>query len=279
MKLGSSLRRRRGGSAGAGRQTEESGAPRWPWRPGSGRLFLAALAMLAVGSGTGYVYATQVVFPAPEIEVQEFREVPDLRQMTLDEAETTLGPLGLEVARVDSVHHPDVPAGLILGQTPLPGQLGVPGPALEITMSAGPERRPVPDVSRLVASRAVTVLESTGFEVELDSLEAHLPPGRVVETDPPAGEEVELPSLIRLTVSLGPPLVELPDLVGMQEEEARAVLESLGLEVGEVDTVFRFGFNQGEVLEQIPEAGQEIPEGSVVRLVVGRRGFLRDPGG
>lgn len=279
MKLGSSLRRRRGGPA-AGNRKKAKATGIGGWRPRSGRIFLVALAVLTVGSGTGYLYATHVVFPAPEAEVQEFREVPDLRRMTLQEAETALSPVGFEFARVDSIRHPDTPAGLILGQTPLPGQLGVPGPTVEVTVSTGPERRPVPDVSRLVAARAVTVLETTGFEVELDSIEARLPPGRVVETDPPAGEEVELPSLIRLTVSLGPPLVEIPDLVGMQEQEARAVLDSVGLELGEVDTVFQFGFNQGEVLQQVPAAGEEIPQGSVVRLVIGRRGFFRDdPGG
>ena len=103
-------------------------------------------------------------------------------------------------------------------------------------------------------------------------MEADVDAGRVVETDPPPGEEVTLPSEIRMTVSLGPPLVEVPELVGMQEEQARQILESLGLEVGEVEVRFRFGFSQGEVLGQSPEAGEEIPRGSVVHLEIGRRG-------
>lgn len=278
MNLGSSIRRRRGGSGGKRKGSGPGGLDSlWQaLRVGAGRSLLIALGVLLLGSSGGYLYATQVVFPRAELAEQVFHPVPDLRDMTIEEAERALAPLDLALGEVDSIRHPEVPSGLILGQTPLPTQLGTPGRAVDVTLSLGPERRPVPDVSRLQADRAVTVLQTTGFEVEVDSIEAPVSAGRVVETDPPAGEEVTLPSDIRLTVSLGPPLVELPDLVGMQEERAVEVLDSLGLEVGEVDTAFRFGFDQGEVLEQRPEAGEEIPEGSRVHLVVGRRGFFRE---
>lgn len=268
------MRRRRGGSGSEARTNRGDPSDR---RLGvGGRLALLGAAALLLGTGVGYVYATQVVFPGPVVEVDEYRTVPDLRGMTLDEAGAALQEARLELGRVDSIRHPEVDEGRILGQTPLRGQLALPWGGIEVTLSLGPERRPVPDVTRLVASRAVTVLEATGFEVEVDSVEADVTAGRVVETLPAAGEEVTIPAVVHMTVSLGPPLVELPDLVGMQEEQARALLDSLGLEVGEVDTAFRFGFSQGQVLEQSPEAGEEIPRGSAVRLVVGRRGFFRD---
>jgi beta-lactam-binding protein with PASTA domain len=282
MKLGSSMRRRRGRTSGSTRQQKAGSGGSWAGSVLAGRgarpLVLAGAALL-LGSGGGYLYATHVMFPGPETTVADFRTVPDLRDMLVDEAAASLGEAGLVLGEVDSIRHPEVEEGRILGQTPLPGQLGLPGGEVEVTMSLGPERRPVPDVSRLLAGRALTVLETTGFEVEVDSVEADLAAGRVVATVPAAGEEVTLPSSIRMTVSLGPPLVEVPDVLGMQEEQARAILEELGLEVGEIETRFRFGFNQGEVLGQTPAAGEEIPRGSVVHLEVGRRGLLRDPGG
>lgn len=278
MKIGNSMRRRRG-KEGSGGKNE--GAGREPGRRLSRpvRLLLFGLGAAVVGVGSGYLFATQVAYPGPVMEVADFTEVPDLRGLSLDEAVGSLSSVDLESGTVDSIRHPEVEEGTVLGQTPLPGQLAIHRGTVDLTVSLGPESRPVPDVTRLVASRAVTVLESTGFEVEVDSVEADVAAGRVVETGPPAGEVLDLPGVVHLTVSLGPPLVEMPDLVGMQEEEARAALDSLGLEVGEVDTAFRFGFNQGEVLEQLPEAGEEVPRGSTVRMVVGRRGFFRDPPG
>ncbi len=197
--------------------------------------------------------------------------------MPVPEARVLLANRGLEVGTVDSIRHPAVADGEVLGQSPLAGQVALPGAAVELTVSLGPERRPVPDVTRLRSDRALTVLQSSGFQVAVDSVEADAPEGQVVSTDPEAGVRVSLPSNIRMTVSLGPPLVELPDLVGLQEEEARTILAEAGLEVGEVENRARFGFGQGDVLETFPVAGEMIPRGSAVRLVVRRRSLL--PGG
>jgi serine/threonine-protein kinase len=227
-----------------------------------------------VGSGTGYLYATQLLFPAaPEAEL-DFREVPNLLDLPMAEAETFVGERGLHVGAVDSIRHPEVPAGVILGQSPLPGQLAAPGGAVALTVSLGPERRIVPDVTRLRADRALNVLQYTGFQVAVDSVEAELPEGRIVATVPAAGAELALPSEVRLTVSLGPPLVPMPNLADMPLERARVILDSLGLAVGPVEERFRFGFNQGEILEQFPAADSLIPVGTEVRIVIGRRGFF-----
>ncbi len=286
MKLGSSIRRRRGGSTPpAGKAKETSGKS---GRSGKGRsgvartsrlgqMTLLALVVALLGSGGGYLWATQVVFPGGERDAAEFFRVPDLRGMAMSEARQALLGAGLEIGRVDSIQHPQMTEGRVVGQSPLPGQLALPGGPVEFSVSLGPERRPVPDVSRLVAGRAMTVLETTGFQVQVDSVESDLEAGRVVETMPAAGEEVAVPSDVILRVSLGPPLVLIPVLVGMQEEQALAILDSLGLQVGEIQPRFRFGFNQGEVLGQHPEAGEEVPQGSLVRLEVGRRGLFRDP--
>jgi beta-lactam-binding protein with PASTA domain len=71
---------------------------------------------------------------------------------------------------------------------------------------------------------------------------------------------------------MGPPEFEMPLLLGLSEEQARSVLDSLGLILSEVETRFRFGRDQGLVVEQEPPASATIQEGASVRLVVGRRG-------
>jgi eukaryotic-like serine/threonine-protein kinase len=243
------------------------------------RSFLVALGVLLLGSGSGYLYATQVVFPSERGNGPELVEVPDLRGLTAAEARFTLENRGFEPGQVDSILHPRVPTGEVVGQSPLPGQGALAGATVELTVSLGPEQRPVPDVSRLRVDRALTVLRTSGFEVEVDSIEADEPEGQVVSTLPAAGTRLTLPANVRMTVSLGPPLVALPDLVGLQEEEARAILAELGLEVGEVENRARFGFGQGDVLETFPVAGEMVPRGGAVRLVVRRRSLLPGEGG
>jgi eukaryotic-like serine/threonine-protein kinase len=234
---------------------------------------------LLLGSTAGYLYATQVAFPGDVAETGVLLEVPDLRGGTEAEARRLLEDRNLAMGRVDSIRHPTVPVGQVVGQTPFPGQLALPGGEVELAVSQGPERRPVPDVTRLRADRALTVLRTTGFEVVVDSVDADEPAGRVIATDPSVGTTATLPSEIRMTVSLGPPMVEMPDLTGRQEVEAREALEELGLTVGEVQTRFQFGFGRGEVLGTTPEAGEMVPRGGEVHLEVASRGFQRDDDG
>ena len=116
------------------------------------------------------------------------------------------------------------------------------------------------------------MLQTSGFVVSVDSAESDLPRGRVVDIDPPPDSVVALPAEIRLIVSTGPPLVSMPLVLGMEEAAAIAMLDSLGLVVGTVEEVFRFGRDQGIVVEQEPPADTALEPGSQVRLAVGRRG-------
>jgi serine/threonine-protein kinase len=125
---------------------------------------------------------------------------------------------------------------------------------------------------RLRGDRAQTVLEASGFPVVVDSIESELPRGSVVAMEPEAGTEATIPREIILTVSMGPPMVEMPLLLGLQEEQALAIADSLGLSVAEVETRFRFGRDQGLVVEQEPPATTLVERGAAIRLVVGRRG-------
>jgi serine/threonine-protein kinase len=89
---------------------------------------------------------------------------------------------------------------------------------------------------------------------------------------PEPGTEATIPMEVHLSVSRGPPEFEMPLLLGMSEEDARFLLDSLGLVVGEVEIRFRFGRDQGLVVEQSPPPRGRVQEGDTVRLAVGRRG-------
>jgi len=66
---------------------------------------------------------------------------------------------------------------------------------------------------------------------------------------------------------LSSPRVQVPDLVGISEDEARSLLQKNGLSM-EVEEVSLPGFEEGEVVSQVPAAGQKVDKGSRVRLEV-----------
>jgi len=269
VRLGSSIRRRRFGGEGdspSERSKSWTGLPRIPWRE-----VVVVSVIGGLGLASGYIFSTRVLFPAPP-PPGDLREVPNLTGTEPGEAGTLIREAGLTLVGIDSLRHPTVAEGIVLGQNPLPGQLALAGDSVNVTVSLGPEVRPVPDVLRLRGERAVMVLEATGFTVAVDSAEGDVPAGLVVRIEPPPETEIALPAEVFVTVSLGPPQVEMPLLVGLTEEEAREILEALGLVVSEVETRFRFGMDQGRVVEQAPPAESMVEQGSAVRLVVGRRG-------
>ena len=290
MKLGDSLGRRRGrrrsSSASDEPPREENGKDSAPkgatygrWREGRslfpqlrGRtLLLGVVGLAALGWAFGYGFSTRVLFPAPPPPGDLF-EVPDLRGMGLASASERLAGVGLDLGSVDSLQHPSIAAGLVLGQSPLPGQLSRPQNPVRVSISTGPQSRSVPDVLGLNEDRARIVLETSGFVVTLNVVESEEPRGRVVSVSPAPGAVVSLPSEIRVRVSAGPPVVAMPFVLGMERAEAELLLDSLGLVVSDVEEVFRFGRDQGIVVEQEPAAETELQRGSSVRLTVGRGG-------
>ena len=59
----------------------------------------------------------------------------------------------------------------------------------------------------------------------------------------------------------------VPDLVGIDVEEARSLLEDSGL-VADIEEVSYEGFEDGEVVSQVPAAGQKVEEGTVIAVEV-----------
>jgi serine/threonine-protein kinase len=269
VKRGGSLERRRRKGRGVDR-TESAGGARI-----DRDVVLKAAGIALAGWLVGYLMSTRVIFPAPP-PPGDLYEVPDVRGMDLASAREALAAEELELGDVDSLLHPSVPEDVILGQSPLPGQVARPGSPVRVTMSLGPQRRAVPDVAGLNVERARIVLETSGFLIEADSVESEEPRGRVVGVAPAPGSQVVLPGQVRLMVSTGPPVVTMPFVLGLAEEEAVTLLDSLGLIVEQpIEEVFNFGRDQGVVVEQEPASDEELQRGTAVRLKVGRRGLDR----
>lgn len=272
MRLGGSIQRRRGGagSASAPVRRKRRGEDPKTAPPDALRLALRTLALALLGLGVGYLTATRLLFPAPP-PPENLVEVPELLGLGVEEARVELADAGLELGAVEALRHPELDSGRVVGQGPLGGQLAAPGSPVRVTVSLGAQRLAVPEVSRLLGERALGVLEASGFRVSADTVDSNLPAGTVVEVNPPPGTMLSIPSDVRVTLSRGPSLVPMPSLLGLTQEVAIDSLRALGFGAA-LDTVFRFGRDQGLVVEQSPPADSLLPRGSRVRLSVGRRG-------
>jgi membrane peptidoglycan carboxypeptidase len=135
-----------------------------------------------------------------------------------------------------------------------------------------PAKAKVPDVVGQKVQAAQVVLGQAGLRAEVKEVPNPAPKGQVLAQNPPAGSEVPGGSAVSLLVSSGQGgggNVVLPGVVGLPVATARALLGALGLRVG-------IGYTNGgprdRVVSQSPGAGAQVPKGSYVTLVVGRRG-------
>lgn len=111
-------------------------------------------------------------------------------------------------------------------------------------------------------------LEAVNLSVNVESQESRdVDKGDVIEVRLPEGP-IREGATITIVVSSGPPMVEVPDVVGMQFDEAVELLESRGFKVN-ADTSIRIErlWSAFDVESQDPPGGEERPEGSTITIV------------
>ena len=96
-----------------------------------------------------------------------------------------------------------------------------------------PNRVTVPNVVGGSISTATNRLQSEGFEVETVRDNSDKPRNTVIGQNPGGGTVADEGSLVRITVSEGPPLANVPDVVGKGRLQARRTLTAAGFEVHE----------------------------------------------
>src|SRR5262245_35280501 len=128
----------------------------------------------------------------------------------------------------------------------------------------------VPDLTGLTEAQARTRLEEEGLV--LDDIKKRqtdqVPPGRVLEQNPPAARQVDEGSSVDIVLSRAPAPATVPRLDGLSVDDAEAALESVGLTLGDRSEDNSETVADGLIISQSPAAGEEVPKGTAVDVVV-----------
>ncbi|MDR0287579.1 MAG: leucine-rich repeat protein [Clostridiales bacterium] len=90
----------------------------------------------------------------------------------------------------------------------------------------------MPDLTSLYEKDALSILSSKGISAEVTYVfNSSYLQGIVISQDIPAGSEIENNVTVKLTVSHGPEMISVPNVIGLTEEEARYDLTILGFQV------------------------------------------------
>jgi beta-lactam-binding protein with PASTA domain len=121
-------------------------------------------------------------------------------------------------------------------------------------------------VDRGAAQEAVRDLD---LRLEIDAEEHRLaePVGQVIGQDPPEGAQLRAGGVVRVVLSLGPRVVEMPDLLGQPYDDVRPLLEADAFDV-DLAREHSDDVPAGAVMGQAPEPGEAVAQGSAVSITV-----------
>ena len=187
--------------------------------------------------------------------------LPDVTGQPGGDAQAALEQAGFVVAG-ERRYDENVAKDLVLATEPPGGGKAPRESTVKIILSNGPAPVAVPDVTGATYDDAAAQLQAKRLapvrkEDYSDTIEA----GKVIGTDPAVGQLAPRDSEVAIIVSLGPPLVEVPNVTGVSVETASKRLEGVGL----VANVENFAPGKS-VRAQDPAAGTTVRRGSKVTL-------------
>lgn len=235
------------------------------WR-GSVRRAFAYVVVAVAGFMLAYLVAAFIVFPSGGV-IPEDVKVPAVTGLSFEAAQSELRRAGFQVAEGETRFHATAPKGTVLEQTPPGGARDLTGASVTLDVSGGQATQPVPNVVGMARDAAERALEVAGFDAgPVERRPSDKPDGEVIESRPAPGMSATVPSSVVLVVSSGPTMSSTPDVIGLGVDQARQLLESAGLAVG--DVAYEPDLGMSVVTAQSPAGGTEVPAGTRISLRV-----------
>lgn len=129
----------------------------------------------------------------------------------------------------------------------------------------------VPDVKEKTVDEATEELKKAGLLLEVSKKANHptVKEGLIISQSPRGQEIVRKSTKILVTVSGGPSLVNVPDVLHSSVSAAEISLDNYGLD-SVITRVYNSQVPEGEVIDQEPDANTEAAQGSIVKLIVSK---------
>ncbi|MEY7978374.1 Stk1 family PASTA domain-containing Ser/Thr kinase [Streptomyces pilosus] len=191
--------------------------------------------------------------------------VPDLDGYPLDKARSLLEDEGLKPGMTTREFSETVAAGSVISTEPGKGTEVRTDSAVALTVSKG-SPVDVPDVAGDELQDARAELEEAGLKVKVaaERVNSEHDAGEVARQSPAPGRQAAEGDTVTLTLSKGPEMIEVPDVVGDSVDDARERLEGAGFRVKEDRGLL--GLFGDTVKDQSVDGGDTAPKGSTITL-------------
>jgi beta-lactam-binding protein with PASTA domain len=199
-------------------------------------------------------------------------ELPDVVEMSAENAKKTLENHGFHGVITDSVFDAHYDAGLIVEQMPPAFSTVKKGRHVYLTVSIGEKPIIMPNLFYISPRDAELTLQSYNLELGAKHYEYDdsSPEGVVIAQSYPQGQKVKRGSRINITISLGPfpERRTVPQLVGKSLDEAKSQLKILGMDKINITYEERANILPKTILKQSIEPGTPVDEDTEIELTV-----------
>ncbi|MFE5580799.1 Stk1 family PASTA domain-containing Ser/Thr kinase [Kitasatospora sp. NPDC056531] len=231
-------------------RTRRPGRPRrLPRKP---MIWAAALTALVLAVG-GATYG---------ISEGLYGSVPGVLGKDRGEAQRILDKEGMH-GRFVEVYSESVPTGQVISTDPGVGARTRKSDSVTVTVSKGPKRIAVPDVTGKSADDAAAALAAAQLTrgTVTGTYDDGVPEGSVISSSPAAGQLLQENAAVSLVVSKG--MVAIPNVTGMSRDDAQKALQAAGFTM-KAATDWTLGI--GKVSGQSPAAGERRPQKTAVTV-------------
>ena len=202
-------------------------------------------------------------------DTEDTVQMINLLGMTYDTALEKLNDLGLAIYEESRQSSDQYLEGCVIHQSVNAGDQIAKGTTIYVITSSGKGDVGVPDVTGYTDTAAIAMLADAGFGYTREyAYSSDVPEGTVISQTPEAGSNANAGDAITIVVSQGVETVNVPDLKGKTESEAKKALEALGLTIGTVTETYSDEVAVGQIVSQDVVAGKTVYSGTAVNITV-----------
>lgn len=237
------------------------------------------LCILIFSIAMGVTYFALTVGKPKEVQI------PDLSNLTYEEAQQRVNELKLKLEIKEEKYHLEIEEGKIIEQEPkYQENYNVKeGSVIKVVVSKGQEIVKVPKVEGMIRDDGIKALRDIGLEVKVkeennDKIEKDIIIKKGTEDGKELADEEEIPAgtTVVVYVSMGIEQVPVPDLSGKTEEEAKTAISNAKLKWKGTEKIADASKPNGVVVNQSVSSGSMVNKNTEIGITVNEFNEIKD---
>lgn len=198
-------------------------------------------------------------------------EIPDVTNMTAEEAKEALEKAGFVVGETEERNSEEIDEGKIIETDPEKGLMRVKGTEIKLIVSLGEETSTMGNYVGQSISQVRPMLENHFEEIIEDEVFDDSPVGTIISQDPVAGDEIVAKNTtIRFTISKGKNYKKVADLTNYSSTALEEYAKSNGFQIKIDNYVNHETIQKGNVVKQKPLVGASLEEGGTIHVTISK---------